>query len=68
MSLNARQANVAAGHALFVNSWIQVMPDLPVICGAMQRSAGVMRLLRQPMAPEIQYQGSTRGTERSENQ
>ena len=51
MSLNVQQLNVTAGHTLFIDSWIQVMPNQPVISGIMPRSVGVMRLLRQLMVP-----------------
>ena len=50
-SLRVRQVNVFAGHALFVDFLIQVMPSLPVTCGVMLRYAGVAMLLMQPMAP-----------------
>ena len=59
--LSVQQANVFAGRALFVGSLIQAMPSLPVTCGVMLRSAGVVRLLRQLMLLEM----SKRHEERS---
>jgi hypothetical protein len=49
-SSNVQQANVVAGHTLFIDSYIWAMPSLPAICGIMQRLAGVRRLLKRQMA------------------
>ena len=43
-------ANVMVRHGLFVNSWIKVIPNWPVICSIMQRFAGVRRMFKQLIA------------------
>ena len=52
MSLSVLHANVLAGHALFVDTLIHLMPSLPAICGTMLRYAGVARLSMQLMVLE----------------
>jgi len=56
MCSNVQQANIMARHALFIASWIQVIPSQPAICTVMPGHVGVMRLLMWPMAPEIRMQ------------
>jgi len=53
MSSSVLQANVLAGHVLFVDTLTHPMPDPQAICGIMPRYAGVARLLIQLMAPKM---------------